>query len=89
VFAIQPGARHQSDEELAAISVRACISHGQLACSGVLDGEVFIIEFVAIDALPTCAIEVGEVTPLDHELRDDAVEETVFVVQTISLFTCA
>ena len=37
--------------------------------------EVLVREFFAIDRLSSCAIECSEVTSLDHELFDHAVED--------------
>lgn len=43
--------------------------------SGVFQLEVFIIELIAINALPACSIPPSKVTPLYHEPRDDSVEK--------------
>jgi hypothetical protein len=40
----------------------------------VLELEVLIGEFVAVNRLSASAISVGEVAALDHELLDDTVE---------------
>ena len=40
----------------------------------MLQLEVFIFKFGSIDRLSTSSIVVGEVTTLNHELRNDAVE---------------
>jgi hypothetical protein len=41
---------------------------------GVLQLEVLVGELVAVDALAASAVTLGEVTTLDHELLDNAVE---------------
>ena len=38
------------------------------------EGEVLVVELVAVDGLAASAVVVGEVTALAHELGDDAVE---------------
>jgi hypothetical protein len=40
----------------------------------VLEGEVLVGEFLAVDGLASGAIVVGEVATLAHEVGDDAVE---------------
>lgn len=40
----------------------------------VLQLEVLVLELVTVDALAASAIAIGEVTALDHELLDYAVE---------------
>jgi hypothetical protein len=47
----------------------------------VLHFEVFIIEFASVDALATDAGAVSEVSALDHEVRNHAVEFASFVVK--------
>lgn len=51
-----------------------CAKHTQETLLGVLQLKVLIRELVAVDALPASAVALGEVTALDHELLDDAVE---------------
>ena len=40
----------------------------------MFQGEVFIVEFVAVDGLSAAAISRGEVTALSHKVGDDSVE---------------
>lgn len=47
--------------------------HGQNTWSCMLQGEVFIFEFVTIDGFATSAIVVGEITSLAHEIWDDSI----------------
>ena len=51
----------------------------------MLQFEVLILKFVTIDRLAPSAISLCEVTALDHELLDDAVERRPLVA--ITLFT--
>lgn len=44
----------------------------------VLQGEVLIFKFVAIDGFASSAIVVGKVSSLAHEVGDDSVESAVF-----------
>ena len=48
---------------------------------GVLQLEILILKLVAIDAFATSSITLGEVTPLAHELRNDAVESGALVTK--------
>jgi hypothetical protein len=74
VLAIKPGSGNSAQEELASIRVGPGVGHGQNSGAGVLEGEVLILELLAVDGLATRAVSPGEVTSLAHELRDDAVE---------------
>lgn len=49
----------------------------------MLLGEVLIREFVAVDGLTASSVEGGEVTTLEHELRDYTVENGVFVTEAL------
>lgn len=57
------------------------VGHGQKTLFVVLDFEVLILKLGSIDALSTSAIATGEVTTLDHETGDDAVELAALVVE--------
>lgn len=46
--------------------------------------EIFILEFLAIDALAARPIALCEVTALDHEGLDHAVEAGAFVVERLA-----
>lgn len=41
----------------------------------MLNLEVFVVKFLAIDRLASRAVEVGEITSLDHEGLDNPVED--------------
>lgn len=59
------------NEELRAVGVPTSIGHGQVTRSSVLDLEVLICEARSVDGLSSTAVEVGEVTTLDHESSRD------------------
>ena len=46
----------------------------------MLNFEVLVVEPVTVNGLATGAVALCEVTALDHEIRDDAVEAGAFVV---------
>lgn len=69
--------------------------HWQYTRSGVLQSEVFIFEFVAIDGFAACSIVVGEIAGLAHEIWNDTMEcwalvtETFFTgTQCTEVFSC-
>ena len=74
VLAVEPGGLHGAEEELGAVGVGARVGHGEDAGAGVLELEVLIREFGAVDGLSAGAVVVGEVSALAHEVGDDAVE---------------
>ena len=49
----------------------------------MLQGEVLILELVAVDGLSTSAVVVGEVTTLAHEVGDDAMEGGGLVAEAL------
>jgi len=80
VLAIQPRRRRQRNEELAAIRIRSAIRHAQNARAGMLEGRGnLVFEFLAIDRRAPAPRARG-VPGLEHEVRDDAVEEERVVV---------
>jgi len=74
VLAIEPVSDDGSDEELRAVGVGTCVSHGEEEGLIVVEVEVLVIELLTVDGNTTGTIVVGEVTTLEHEVRDDAVE---------------
>eukprot|EP00964_Phaeocystis_antarctica_P082064 scaffold51416_cov65-Phaeocystis_antarctica.AAC.1 len=85
VLAVQPRRRVDGDEELGAVGVRPCIGHRELTDGRVVDPEALVFEDTAVDGLSACAVAVGDVATLAHELRDDPVELGALQVQ---LLTC-
>lgn len=60
----------------------------------MLELKVLVGELFAIDALSTCTVACGEVTTLNHELLDNAVEVGALEVEGFaslanSLLACA
>jgi hypothetical protein len=49
----------------------------------MLDGEVLVCKFLAVDGLPTSTVALGEISALDHEFRDDSVKAGAFVAEAI------
>ena len=56
------------------LRVGAGVGHGEEAGADVLLLEVLVGELLAVDGLAAGAVAAGEVTSLEHELGDDAVE---------------
>jgi len=83
VLAVQVAGLDGAQEELAAVGVGSCIGHREDSGAGVLQGEVFILELIAIDRLATGAVVVGEVSTLAHESRDDPVERGSLESETL------
>jgi len=54
-----------------------------LSLFGVLELEVLVRELGAVDALSAGSVTPGEITTLDHELLDDAVESRSLVAKAL------
>ncbi len=83
VLTVQPRARNSGQKELRAIGVWASVGHRQQTWLGVLELEVLVLEFVAINRLAASAVLVGEVATLAHEVRDDTVERAALIAKTL------
>lgn len=53
----------------------------------MLVGEVLIREISSVDGLATGAVKSCDVTPLDHELGNDSVEDAPLVVEGLAKHT--
>ena len=74
VLAVEPRRLGGAQEKLRAVRVRASISHGQDARASVLQLEVLVSEFLAVNRLAAGAVLAREVTALAHEAWDHTVE---------------
>ena len=80
MFPIQPRRGCQRDEELTAVRIGPRIRHAQHARTGMFEIRVDLVgEFLAEDGAAAAA-GAGGVAGLDHEVRDDAVDEDIVVV---------
>lgn len=80
MFPIQPRRRRQGNEELTAVGVGPGICHAQHARTRMFEvGMDLVSEFLAEDGAAT-ATGTGGIAGLDHEIRDDAMDEDVVVV---------
>ena len=66
--AVEPRRLDRADEKLAPVRVRAAVRHGEIPGAGVLEAEVFIREFGAVDGLAAASVAVGEVAALDLDV---------------------
>jgi len=74
VGTIEPRGDNGGDEELGAVGVLSGVSHGEDTGLGVLERKVLISELLAVDGLSASSVAAGEVTTLQHEVGDYAVE---------------
>ena len=74
MLTVEPWAWDGGDEELRSVGVGSSVGHGEEAGFGVLLGEVFVSELLAVDASSTGSISTCEISSLEHELSDDSVE---------------
>jgi len=89
VATIKPLGLDGADEELRAVGVLAGVGHRENARASVLELEVLVSELLAVDGLAAGAGAVGEVTSLEHELRDDTVELAALVGERLARFAGA
>jgi len=55
----------------------------------MLELKVFVVKLLSVDALSAGTIASSEISALDHEALDDAVELGPLVVKWLSCFACA
>lgn len=84
MLAIEMRGVHSGDEELGSVGAGSSVGHGEKADSVVTKLKVFVGELCAVDGLTTTARALGEVTALEHEVRDDTVEDAVLVVKRLA-----
>ena len=83
VAAVEPAGDHSRDEELRAVGVLSTVGHAEETLACVLELEVLIGELGTVDGLAACAISGSEVSPLNHELLDHAVEGRALVAKAL------
>lgn len=83
VLAVEPRGDDGGDEELRAVGVGAGVGHGKKTGLGVRELEVLVFELGAVDRLASGTVTGGEVTTLQHEVRDDTVERRSLVTETV------
>src|SRR5580704_2862500 len=82
VLVVEPGRGGNGDKELAAVGAGAGIGHGEQAVPGMIEVLMkFVGEFVAGAA----AAGAFGVAALDHEIRNDAVEDGAIVERLAGL----
>ena len=82
MLAIQPLSLGSADEKLGTVCVGASLCHGQDARTCMLQDEILIIKFLAIDALATGTIMVYEVTTLAHKSQSYSVKAGTFITKS-------
>uniref|UniRef100_A0A1B0B9Q7 Uncharacterized protein n=1 Tax=Glossina palpalis gambiensis TaxID=67801 RepID=A0A1B0B9Q7_9MUSC len=87
VFVVQPGSLNSTNKKLRTIGIRSGIGHRQDAGASMLQSEIFISEFVAINRFAAGAIVICEIAALAHEIGNDAMEGGAFITETF--FTSA
>jgi len=83
VLAVEPGRLDGRDEELGAVGVGPGVRHRHDAGAGVFQGEVLVLEFVAVDGLAAGAVVIREVAALAHEVGNYAVEAAALVAEAL------
>jgi hypothetical protein len=74
MLAVQPGGLYGAQEKLGTVGVGTGVSHGEDTRASVLESEVLVGKFLAVDGLATGAVAAGEVTTLTHEIVNDTME---------------
>lgn len=70
-------------EELRTIRSGARVSHAQNARAGMFEHKVLVVELFSIDGPSTSAIMLCEVTALQHESRNNSMESTSLVAESL------
>ena len=74
VSSIKPWSVDSSDVELRTVSIGSGVGHGNDS-DFVFKDEVFVFKFGTIDGLSSSAVMISEVSSLDHEARNDSMED--------------
>lgn len=87
MFPIQTRLRRTRNKKLTCIPIRSGIRHAHHTRGIMLQDKIFILESAAsVDASLASTVAVEEVTALDHESLDYAVETGVFVALWLALW---
>lgn len=86
--AVKPGRFDGTDEELGAVSVGTGIRHGQSTGAGMLELEALVCESAAVNRFSAATIPLRGVAALDHEARNDPMEDAPLVMQTFPALPC-
>lgn len=79
VATVKPWGRNGGDEELRTVGILAGVCHAQKALPSVPKLEVLILELRSVDRLSSSPVTLREITTLNHEVLDNAVEVGAFV----------
>lgn len=80
VFAIQMRTVGQRDEELAIVCVWSTVCHTYKSrCIQRAPIEILVVEFGAEDGNSACSVACSNVSTLNHEFVNDAMERCAFV----------
>ena len=80
---IEPRSYGGGNEELGSIGVFAGICHAEYTLLRMLQLEVLVWEFVAIDRFASSAVTLCEISTLDHKVLDDSMERRAFVSKAL------
>merc|ERR1712166_214230 len=89
VLAVEERGLHRRDEELGSVGAGASIGHREQPRLVVLQLEVLVLEFSAVNRLATRAIAGSEVATLEHKVWNHPVEGTALVAQLLALLAAA
>mmetsp|Transcript_24848 Transcript_24848/g.60261 ORF Transcript_24848/g.60261 Transcript_24848/m.60261 type:complete len:357 (-) Transcript_24848:14-1084(-) len=85
MLAVEPRRGLDRDEKLAVVCVCATVCHRQQAPGSVLDLKVLVREVPPVDALPSSAVALGDVSTLKHKVRNHPVEAAPLEVQHVTV----
>mmetsp|Transcript_3679 Transcript_3679/g.6258 ORF Transcript_3679/g.6258 Transcript_3679/m.6258 type:complete len:270 (+) Transcript_3679:43-852(+) len=89
VLLVEVGRGSEADEELGAVGVFAGVGHGEDSLVGVGEPDLLVLKLLAVDAVASSPVLVGDVSSLRHESLDDPVEDVALVVVVGSLLSRA
>jgi hypothetical protein len=76
VSAVQVGSGDGGDEKLGSVGVPASVGHGEESRLVVLQNEVLVREFEAVDGLSAGTVSSGEVSSLEYDSEREDGERT-------------